>query len=363
MKKKELFFGVIKPKRLLTLLLPIQVFIVNWLSRYPDTIETYYSNSIYPYISSFFRIILGWIPFSIGDFLLLITFIYMGISLWRFFKIKPKQYYKYFFHICSRLSILYFFFYLFWGMNYYRNPVQENMNLTIPAYNIDELTVLTEKLLLKTQEIHFKLTKNDTIPVETVLTQTELLSRTVDGYTNLAEKYPQFEYSYSKVKKSLFSTPMSYMGFGGYLNPLTGEAHVNYNLVDFQLPATACHEVAHQIGYANESEANFIGYLAAINNDDLIFQYSGYFMALQYALRNISKNDKELHKEIFNRLPIGVQKNMKESSDKWQKYDNPLKPYFYKIYSLYLKANHQKDGMKSYGRMLELLMAYETKMK
>ena len=348
-----------KNRKFITLLLPIQILLVNWLSNYPNIIEKYYSNGIYAYISSFFRIILGWIPFSIGDILLFISFIYIVKSLWKFIFMKNKNYETVLFNIGSKLSILYFCFYLFWGMNYYRTPLQESMQLPVSEYNIEELTFLTEKLLLKTQEIHFELTQNDTIPVQSVFSQTELLNKTGEGYDLLAEKYPQFNYSFPKVKKSLFSTPMSFMGFTGYINPLTGESQVNYNVLDFSTPAIASHEVAHQIGYANESEANFIGYLAAINHTDLLFQYSGFLLALDYALGTIYKNDKEIFDEIRNRLPLGVKKNLEERYLLHEKYKTPLRSFFHKIYNTYLKMNHQKDGMKSYGKMIELLLAYE----
>ncbi len=264
------------------------------------------------------------------------------------------------FSIGAKLSVLYFCFNLFWGLNYHRDPLQKSMGMKMPTYNIDALSILSEKLLIKTQEIHFKLTRNDTIPVKTILSQQELLDRTVIGYNELSKIHPQFKYSQPKVKKSLFSLPMSFMGFGGYLNPLTGESQVNYNLLPFTMPSTASHEVAHQIGYANESEANFIGYLAAINNTDSLFQYSGYVMALRYCLNEIYRSDKDLFHEINNRLPIGVRKNIEANRTNWKKYDNPLEPYFKRIYDLFLKANNQKHGIKSYGRMVSLLMAYEN---
>lgn len=351
---------MLKRNKILTLFLFVQIILVNWLSRYPEFIEKYYSNGIYPPISSFFRTILGWLPFSFGDILLIIAFILILRSIWLFLKNK-KNLTNTFFSIGAKLSILYFAFYLFWGMNYYRKPLQESMKLEIPEYNIEDLAILTENLLVKTQEIHFKLTKNDTIPVQTVLTETGLLDRTYIGYENLSKKYPQFTYIKPKVKKSIFSIPMSYMGFAGYLNPLTGEAHVNSNLVTYTVPATASHEVAHQIGYANESEANFIGYLAAINNTDILFQYSARIMALRYALYEIRRNDMPLYKEISARIPIGVQKNIEENLKHWKKYDSALNPIFHKIYDTFLKANKQKHGMKSYGKMVGLLMAYENR--
>lgn len=348
-------------KKIITILLPIQILIVYWLSHYPDFIEKYYSNGIYPIISSFFRIILGWIPFSVGDIFLLIALFLIIKRFWQLITRKARVNTRSFFNFTSKISILYFCFYLFWGMNYYRKPLAQNIGLTIPNYDIEEITVLTEKLLVKTQEIHFQLTKNDTIPVQTVYSQTELLQKTGDGYEILAKKYPELKYSFTKVKKSIFSIPMSYMGFSGYINPLTGESQVSYTTLDYNIPAIACHEAAHQIGYANESEANFIGYLAAIHNKDLLFQYSGYLMALEYALGNIYRKDKDLFNEIRNRLPIGVKKNLKERFSRHEKYKNPLMHYFHEMYSTYLKANKQKDGMKSYSNMIGLVMAYEDK--
>ena len=56
-----------KKHLLLTVFLPVQIFLVQLASKNPEFIETYYSNGIYPYISSFFRILLGWVPFSVGD--------------------------------------------------------------------------------------------------------------------------------------------------------------------------------------------------------------------------------------------------------------------------------------------------------
>ncbi len=349
---------MVKTNKVLSLLLLIQIVLVNWLSKYPNFIENYYSNGIYPVISSFFRTIFGWLPFSIGDILLIVAFIWFCRSIWLFFK-RPKNLSHTFYAIFAKLSILYFIFYLFWGMNYYRKPLQEGMQLEIPKYDIEDLSLLTEKLLVKTQEIHFKLTKNDTISVQTILTESELLERTSIGYEKLAKKFPQFTYTKPKVKKSIFSIPMSYMGFAGYLNPITGEAHVNSNLVTYTVPATASHEVAHQIGYANESEANFIGYLAAINSTDLLFQYSARIMALRYSLYEIRRNDTVIYEEILNRIPLGVQKNIQETRAHWKKYKTPLNPLFHKIYDTFLKANHQEHGMESYGKMVGLLLAYE----
>lgn len=345
--------------KILTFILIIQILFVNWISNYPNLIERHYSNRIYPSLASFLRIIFGWIPFSIGDILLLIASIWMLVTLFKFFRKKSKSWSHFLFGIGAKLSMVYFIFYLFWGMNYFRNPLQKNMQLEIPKYNIEELTMLTEKLLIKTQEIHFQITRNDTVAVKSTLSQIEIFNKAIDGYDELSKEYPQFKYNHPKVKKSLISSFMSYTGTSGYINPFTNEAQINYNNLNYTIPAITTHEIAHQLGYANESEANFIGYLAAINNDDLHYKYSAYLMALRYSLNEIYKSDSALYKEITGRLPTGVKKNITESRNHWKKYENPFEPIFHFIYDTFLKANHQKNGIRSYGKMVGLLMAYE----
>ena len=79
----------------LSILLPIQILLIEWASKHPEFIETYYSNGIYRYISKFLRIVFGWLPFSTGDLLMvfgvfiLIRFLYRLIRT-NFENLIPK---------------------------------------------------------------------------------------------------------------------------------------------------------------------------------------------------------------------------------------------------------------------------------
>ena len=126
---------------------------------------------------------------------------------------------------------------------------------------------------------------------------------------------------------------------------------------------TSSHEVAHQLGIASESEANFIGYLAANFHDDKYFQYSANLLALRYALSDIYRYDPELYQKYIKNLPKGIILNFKESQQFWQKYQNPAQPLFKAFYDNYLKINQQKDGLESYNKMVDLLIAYKSKYK
>jgi hypothetical protein len=79
----------------------------------------------------------------------------------------------------------------------------------------------------------------------------------------------------------------NYTGFTCYYNPFTGEAQLNTTIPRFLQPFIACHEVAHQLGYAKENEASFVGYLAAKGSGNALLQYSTYLDIFMHANRNL----------------------------------------------------------------------------
>ncbi|GIZ09416.1 hypothetical protein FUMI01_21430 [Flavobacterium sp. UMI-01] len=183
----------------------------------------------------------------------------------------------------------------------------------------------------------------------------------LEGYKQLAKTHPFFTYNHLSIKKSLISLPLTYMGFSGYLNPFTNEAQVNDLIPMYQFPIVTVHEMAHQIGYASESECNFIGVLAATQHPNLYFQYSGYSFALRYCLGNWQMRDKKTLESLLKTIHPGVLQNYQESENFWKKYESPIETAFHVFYDQFLKANQQTEGMNSYSKFLNLLLDYENK--
>jgi hypothetical protein len=148
------------------------------------------------------------------------------------------------------------------------------------------------------------------------------------------------------------------MGFGGYLNPFTNEAQVNDKIPMVGFPMTINHEMAHQMGFASESECNFIGFLASVKNDDLYFQYSAYQYALRYCLNNIGMKSESKFEFYKNKINPGIIKNYKESEAFWKSYDTIIDKGFHAFYDQFLKMNQQKDGLESYSKYVDLLINY-----
>jgi hypothetical protein len=154
---------------------------------------------------------------------------------------------------------------------------------------------------------------------------------------------------------------VSYAGYSGYYNPFSGEAQLNTDLPKFVTPFVTCHEMAHQLGYASESEANFVGFLSASKSNNPLFVYSAYFDMFMSAnnelfeqdfysailnlkqLNSLTKRDRKIYREYV----LGKQNNMQ--------------PVMSIIYDQYLKANQQKSGIKSYNEVIGWLIAYKKK--
>jgi len=334
-----------------------QILIIKWLSHYPEFIETYYSNGMYSFTSKALRYAFGWLPFSIGDLFYTAGGIYIIRWLLQNRKRVLKDPKNWFLDVLTAFSLIYFAFHLFWGMNYYRLPIHQSLNIK-NTYNTEELKDVAEKLIEKANTIHHSITNNDTIKVVMPFSKRELLAMSDDGYKKLATIHPQLKHNPSSTKLSLYSLPLTYMGFSGYMNPLTNEAHIDGLIPLSKYPTTICHEKAHQIGYAAENETNFIGCLAVINNDDIYFKYSGFIFALRHCINEVYKRDQNLYESLLKKINKGILKNYQESYEFWSSYKNPLEPLFKTSYNTFLKANNQDKGIESYSYAVALFVNY-----
>lgn len=343
--------------KLLAILFPIQIAIVTLLGFFPEFVERWYSNGIFPYISAFERIIFGMFGFSIGDIIYGVV-IFMAIRwLWKKRKTWRRQYGQNLLQMVACLSVAYFLFTLLWALNYRRMPLYKKMGVA-REYTEQELIDFTQRLITKTNAIHKQIEKNDTVKVVIPYSTQQIYDLSPKAYKNLEKDFAYFGYSHESIKSSLLSVPLSYMGFGGYLNPFTNEAQVNMKLPLYNLPATTCHEMSHQIGYANESEANFIGFMANVYSDDIYFKYSGYTFALRYCINNIAKFDEPKAKSLLPLIHKGIRKNFQESKDFNKKYESFIEDIFEYFYDNYLKMNRQKDGLETYSKFTGLLVNY-----
>lgn len=334
-----------------------QVILVKWLGSYPNWIEEHYSLGLYTSISSVMRNLYGWIPFSIGDCAyigLTLIALYMAFKNISHLRKKP---WKVFRDVMGVLAVAYGSFHLLWGMNYYRVPLEKALEID-SNFSDRELLDLTTSFINYTNTLQEEITGDTLNPVIIPFERRQIFDRVQGSYKDLSKDYPKFAYNAPALKTSLISYVLTIMGYSGYLNPFTNEAQVNRLIPKFRLPVVSAHEVAHQLGYSAENEANLIGYLAVSRTKDLHFKYTASAYALGYLLNEIRRNDELLYNELLLALNQGVILNYEELRQFWESYKNPAEPIFKQAFSTFLKANNQRDGIASYSRVVGLLIGY-----
>ena len=337
--------------------------VIKVFSYYPAAVEKYYSRGFYPVVARLQRLLFGWVPFSVGDMLYFVTaviLLYLLIRLVRQLvrREAPKGWWLI---VLRRMAFLglwvYVLFNALWGLNYNRLGIAEQLQLDVRPYSTAELKDLTSIIIGKLDELDSLSRLHRANLAHTV----SLRSGAVRAYDSLAVEDARFAYHNPSVKSSLFSYPGLYIGFGGYYNPFTGEAQVNTLDPLIVQPYTTCHEMGHQLGYALENEANFIGFLAARSSPEPAFRYSVYLDMYVYSMRELYMRDSMLAKSFRTKISPGVRQDLRELQRFNRRYANPLDPLIWKLYGGYLRANRQPHGIVTYSEVTAWLIAYAKK--
>jgi hypothetical protein len=244
-----------------------------------------------------------------------------------------------------------------WGLNYDRLGIADQLQLEVRPYSTDELSGLVGLIVEELNRSY----PRDSLDRAGLAHTRVLRAGAIHAYDNLARSDARFAYRTPSVKSSLFSYPGLYIGFGGYYNPFSGEAQVNTDDPLIGQPFTTCHEMGHQLGYAKENEANFIGFLAATSSPDPVFSYSVYLDLYLFAARELYFRDSVRAKKYRDLLAPGVREDFHALQRFNRRYANPLEPVIWKIYGRYLRANRQPHGIVTYSEVVAWLIAYAKK--
>lgn len=354
----------IKYKRMLLLLLIPFSYILTLTAKNNIYFAEFYAVKIYPVFSFVIGSITSLVNFSIAEILLIFfiffLIIYACYVLIKTARKKSLKYIKMFLlNISAATSVIYFLFVLFCGMNYYRNEFTAYSGLEIKESSKTELIKLCSILIQNANEL--KLKQNTDERGGTLLSDQnyyETSKRAQSSFENVSKKYHILNGNYVRPKPVYLSKAMSNTRITGVFFPFTFESNVNVDIPDYQIPSTMCHELTHQKGFMREDEANFISYLSCINSGYDDFAYSGTMLALSYSMNALYSEDKEAFQRLYQNYSEGVIKDLKISYDYWKKFETKTAEISNKVNDTYLKANNQEDGVKSYGRMVDLLIAY-----
>jgi hypothetical protein len=344
-------------------MLLITVIINIFSSKIPGIVEKYYSNGFNRLIRQFLSRISEIFSFSLAELFVIAALIYAVFNIARFIislknsRNKKSLIFNFIARTLCIISVIYFLFISLWGINYNRLSFAETASLEVKGTSSKELSDLCEHLIYRANTLRQNLKEDSKGVMYIPGGYKDVFNREPNAYDTASQKYSVLKGSYGNPKPVFLSKLMCYTGITGVYFPFTGEANVNISINDFMLPCTAAHEMAHQRGFAREDEANYIAYVACTLSNYTDFQYSGVMLGLIYSMDALRKVDYNQYKLLTKEYSPKVIRDLKNDSQFWSRYDGVIENVSDTINNNYLKSNGQQDGVQSYGRMVDLLIA------
>lgn len=353
-------------KKVWKVLIPLVLLALSFLLLYrtradAEFAEKVFARGIYRYYAIVWSSVTQWIPFSLMELgIVLAPFLAVFLILWVI--LHRDRWRTYLLAAWWIGPVLFFWLTCTCNVNYNRYSFAQIAGLTVQDSSTQELYELCVRLADDANGLRAQLTKEDEDgAMELTETSVRKLSKTARAaYTSMNEEYGVFDYRTANTKPIFFSRLMSYTDLVGVYCPITMETNVNTDVADYSIPSSMCHELAHFYGFMREDEANFISYLACMKSDSVEFRYSGTLLALIHAGNKLAEVDMELYNHLWTIYSEGVIRDFGQNSEYWEQFqDSVVREVSTNVNDAYLKANNQSDGVRSYGRMVDLLLAYE----
>ena len=359
MKKKSIVYTLLAwLAALLPALTGTLLYIVSGRSK---AFSTWYANNLYPLWVGVLGRLNGWIPFSVNEFgiyLFLLLFIFCIVrDITRAVrKSVPRGWFSRWLRmILTCIGGMWLVFMLGMGINYNRATFAEEYKMDLSGGTKEDLYYLSEIMTEEANALIHQVQRDEQGIMQLSGDVREL---SVEAMKKLGESYPTLSGFYPTPKPVYFSEFLSHEHITGIQSPYTSEAQYNRLITPYNIPHTVCHELGHMKGYAREDEANFIGFLACIGSDNADMRYSGYVLGYLYASNALYGADYDLWAKVRAKLEDIVSVDLAENSRYWAQFQTKLVEIKEKVNDAQLKFNHQEDGVKSYGRVVDLMLSY-----
>lgn len=346
----------------LWVLIPLVITLVlQILARKVDWFGTWYILNIYPIFVNTLGRVMSIFPFSvveIGLYALILGFIvFTVVSIVRAIRKKDrplKLLVGWIHKVLTTVALLLMVYTVTCGVNYFAQSFSTTQGLTIQKSSKEELIELTRYLAAQVNRAAEELTQDENgcmkLTVDVQAEAVKAMKAASEEYSVLVGYYPQ-------PKPVLVSRILSVQQISGIYSPFTVEANVNWEMTAYNIPFTACHELSHLKGFMREDEANFIAYLACAASDSAEFNYSGALLAYIHSGNALYSADKDTYWEIRDSLCEMAKKDLAANSAFWDRFETKIAEVHTQVNNSYLQMNNQTDGVKSYGRMVDLLLA------
>ena len=318
----------------------------------PDVVERVYSTRIYPFLQRHITPLSNLVPFALFDVMTvtaaaaLVFAIVRGIvrarrqRRWR--ALLPTLA-----AVGTAAAVAYLVFLALWGFNYRRVPMAGRLVLDAPPPATAAVMELGRTAVGRVNALYDPqgaadapaLWRDDALRQGFASVQAEL--------SDAPAAVP------GRLKSTIYGPYFRWTTVDGMVNPFALEVLANPDLLAIERPFVAAHEWAHLAGYADESEANFVGWLTCLRADRRA-QYSGWLFLYWQVSGELGSKARA---ELWSTLDDGPRRDVEAIVARIQRGQLPmLRQASWVMYDQYLRANRVEEGIRSYGAVITLIL-------
>jgi hypothetical protein len=242
----------------------------------------------------------------------------------------------------------YLLFLTLWGMNYRRLPMTQRLEMTASVPAREDVTQLGLTAVTRLNALH-TVAHAQGWPADE-WRQAALVNAFHTAQQLLEDTPPVVP---GRLKPTILAPYFRWTGVDGMVDPFALEVLANPDLLPFERPFVAAHEWAHLAGFADESEASFVAWLATLHGNESA-QYSGWLYVFWQVNGDVGQGDREM---LARALDMGPRRDVAAIVERLRRGQLPLlRKMSWAVYDQYLRANRVDEGIRSYGEVITLIL-------
>lgn len=248
-------------------------------------------------------------------------------------------------------AIVYLWFLAAWGFNYARPPLEAMVPYDASRVTPSAVRLLAEYAVREANRTY-------------AIAHAAGFPGVHDSPPALIDALHQVERELGRPRPTIVAQPKTSWlspffrasGVSGMLAPFYLETLLNPDLTGPERPIVLAHEWAHLSGYAPESDASFVGYLAALRAGPAA-EYSAWLELVAESANQLQPITQRL---VLQKLDAGPQGDQEAIRQRLKALVQPVKRAAWSTYDQMLKSQGVEEGVQSYSRVIQLLIGTDV---
>lgn len=320
------------------------------------TVERFYAKWLYPILQANLTALSNRSPIALFD-VAIVIFILIAIGIWtwsiRLARTKQaiRSLWRGFVATLTLLAVVYLWFLASWGLNYARPPLESTIAFDASRITPEAVRALAEYSIDRANHTHGAGHAAGFPAID-------------DSPQALIDALHQVEKELGRPRPTVIATPKWSLlspfyrasGVSGQLGPFFLETLLNPDLTGPERPAVLAHEWAHLSGYAPESDASFVGLLAALRAGPAA-EYSAW---LDLVSESVNQLQPVTQRIVLQKLAQGPRDDHEAIRERLKALVRPVEQVAWSSYDQMLKSQGVEEGIQSYSRVIQLLIGTDA---